>query len=258
MAEKLTQGNHSIEKAFGIIEVMAHNQHPMRLLDIASACKMSSSTVLRMLATMQNCGYVQQDEYTRYFLTIKFCHLSNLVSRQISIRNTVHPYLVELSQQVEEYCTIAIERDMTLVYVDEVNASSAGNTLRIAESFGRTAMLHTTGIGKLFLSRYDEKRLDYYIAQFGLPRATAHTLTTKQALMENLAEIRKNGYSTDDEENSIGVRSIAAPICDTQGEIICGISIASPTPYLSHERALALVPTLLNTARQISEKFFSE
>mgnify|MGYP002518901648 CR=1 FL=1 len=187
MAEKLTQGNHSIEKAFGIIEVMAHNQHPMRLLDIAAACKMSSSTVLRMLATMQNCGYVQQDEYTRYFLTIKFCHLSNLVSRQISIRNTVHPYLAELSQQVEEHCSIAIEREMTLVYIDEINASNAGNSLRIAESIGRTAMLHATGIGKLFLSRYDEKRLDYYIAQFGLPRFTPHTLTTKEALMENLA-----------------------------------------------------------------------
>lgn len=258
MAEKLTQGNHSIEKAFSIIEVMAHNQHPMRLLDIASACGMSSSTVLRMLATMQNCGYVQQDEYTRYFLTIKFCHLSNLVSRQISIRNTVHPYLADLSQKVQEHCSIAIEQDMTLVYVDEINSQSAVNSLRIAVNIGRTSLLHSTGIGKLFLSQYDEKRLDYYIAQFGLPAYTPHTLTTKEALMARLEEIRTLGYSVDDEESSIGVRSIAAPITDSQGEIICGISIASPTPYLSHERSLELVPTLLETARQISTRFFSE
>lgn len=258
MAEKLTQGNHSIEKAFSIIEVMAHNQHPMRLLDIAAACHMSSSTVLRMLATMQNCGYVQQDEYTRYFLTIKFCHLSNLVSRQISIRNTIHPYLAELSQKVREHCAIAIEQDMTLIYVDEVNSQSSDNTLRIAAGIGRTAMLHASGIGKLFLSQYDEKRLDYYIAQFGLPRFTPNTLTTKAELMARLDEIRQAGYSTDDEESSIGVRSIAAPITDSQGEIICGISISSPTPYLSQARSLELVPTLVDTAQQISARFFSE
>ncbi len=258
MAEKLTQGNHSIEKAFGIIEVMAHHQHPMRLSDIAAACKMSSSTALRMLATMQNCGYVQQDEHTRYFLTIKFCHLSNLVSRQISIRNTIHPYLAELSQAVAEHCCIGIEREMMLVYIDEINAHNTRSSLRIAENMGRTAMLHATGIGKLFMSQYDEKRIDYYIAQFGLPRFTPTTLTDKQELMDNLAQIRENGYSLDDEESSIGVRSIAAPICDRQGEIICGISIASPTPCLSQERTLALVPTLLETAQRISEKFFSE
>lgn len=258
MADKLTQGNQSIEKAFTIIEVMAHNQHPMRLLDISSACGMSGSTVLRMLATMQSCGYVQQDEHTRYFLTIKFCHLSNLVSRQISIRNTIHPYLVELSQKVEEHCCIGIEREMMLVYIDEINTHSSRSSLRIADSVGRTAMLHATGIGKLFLSHYDEKRIDYYIAQFGLPRFTANTLCTKEDLMANLEKIRRLGYSLDDEEGSIGVRSIAAPICDRQGEIICGISIACPTPCLSQERTLSLVPTLLDTAQRISEKFFSE
>lgn len=259
MSEKATQGNRSIEKAFQIIEAMAHYQKAMRLQDIATACKMPSSTVLRMLATMQKCGYVQQDNDTqRYFLTVKFCHLSNLVSWQISIRNTVHPQLIELAQAVGEYTTIAIERDMVLYYIDEINPLTYTTALRIMEGVGRTAMLHCNGIGKLFLSEFDEKRLDYYIGKFGLPRMTANTLTTKATLSANLALIRERGFSIDDEENEIGVRSIATPVKDRAGNIICGLSVACPSPRYSVERLMELAPLLTAVAESISKQYFCE
>jgi len=259
MSEKLTQGNRSVEKALRIIEAMARYQQPMRLHDIAVACEMSPSTALRMITTLQNCGYVQQDrDTTRYFLTIKICHLGNLVSQQVSIRNTCRPALVELAEKTGEYVTIAIEREMTLLYIDDVNAVPRHTSLRVSESLGRTAMLHNTGIGKLFLSTYDEKQLDDYIAKFGLPRKTLNTITTKEALVRELERIRENGYSTDNEESEVGVRSIAAPITDWHGNYIAGISIAAPTPLYTADAFLELVPTLMEAARQISDTYFRD
>lgn len=148
MSEKATPGNRSVEKAFQIIETMARHQKAMRLHDIAETCDMPSSTTLRMLTTLQKYGYVEQDIDTqRYFLTVKFCHLSNLVSWQISIRNTVHPQLADLAQTVGEYTTLAIEREMVLHYIDEINPQVRFTSLRIMEGVGRTAMLHSNGIG---------------------------------------------------------------------------------------------------------------
>lgn len=259
MTEKVTQGNRSVEKAFLIIDIMARHQKAMRLHDIAEACGMPSSTVLRMLTTMQKCGYVQQDNDTqRYFLTVKFCHLSNLVSWQISIRNTVHPHLLELAQTVGEYATIGIERDMVLYYIDEINPQNYDTALRIMEGMGRNAMLHCNGIGKLFLSEFDEKKLNYYIDKYGLPQLTPQTLTTKELLLENLSQIRKQGFSVDNEESEIGVRSVAVPVKDLHGNIICGISVACPSPRYSVERLLELPPVLMQVAQNISKQYFYE
>lgn len=257
--DKITPGNRSVEKAFQIIETMAHHQKAMRLRDIAEICNIPASTAIRMLTTMQAYDYVQQDSDTqRYFLTVKFCHLSNLVSWQVSIRNTLHASLQDLAQTVGEHTSLAIERDMTLYYIDEINSLNRSAALRIMEGIGRTEPLHSNGIGKLALSEFDEKKLDYYIDKFGLPRKTDNTLTSKASLLANLDLIRERGFSIDDEENEVGVRSIAVPVKDEHGNFICGISIACPSPRYSVDRLLDLAPMLLQTAENISKKYFCE
>ena len=58
MPAKLSKLNQSVEKSLQIIEILAKERSPMRLQDIAAACGMPASTVLRMLNTLLVYGYI--------------------------------------------------------------------------------------------------------------------------------------------------------------------------------------------------------
>lgn len=57
-----------------------------------------------------------------------------------------------------------------------------------------------------------------------LRRYTANTITNLDLLCEELANIRKRGYSLDDEEYISGLYCIAVPIRDYQGRTVAAMS----------------------------------
>ena len=62
--ESKTAGNQSAEKALRILEYLADQGEPLRLMDIAQAMGMNNSTTLRFLTTLASAGYVAQEEDT--------------------------------------------------------------------------------------------------------------------------------------------------------------------------------------------------
>lgn len=251
MMTKLTKNNQSLEKALKIIELMAEEREPMRLQDIAVRVTMPASTVLRMINTLYNYGYVMQDsDSLKYSLTLKFAKISTMIFDHISIRNIARPLLIELTKRCGESSCLAVEQNMEAAYIDVVE--SPNSMLRLMQRIGKSAPLHCTGVGKLMLLNYDSKQIDKMIAQKGLPVFTPNTIPTKEALLDELEQIRKQGYSYDNEECELGARCIAAPVRDFSNQVIAVISISGLTSQLTFEKLAGIKPLILDTAMKIS------
>lgn len=251
MAAKLSKLNQSVEKAIQIIEVMAKEGGSMRLQDIALKTDLPASTALRMVNTLLVYGYVNQDpDSLRYSLSLKFAQLGSIVTSQFSLRQVAHPYLVELSRRCQESCCLAVEENMELVYTDVVDGPHS--MLRIMQTVGKRAPLHSTGIGKLLLLNYSQERLDDLIRTKGLAPMTPNTACTKETLLEQLAQIRDQGYALDAEEYELGARCVAAPIYDYTGQVAAGICISGPSSRLTMARISDIIPAVKETASQIS------
>ena len=65
---------------------------------------------------------------------------------------------------------------------------------------------------------------------------TDHTLDTLPALLNDIQQIRTRGWSIDDEEHTLGMRCIAAPLFNEHGEAIAGISISGRRSDLPKEK----------------------
>ena len=251
MAEKLAKANQSIEKALQIIEIMADSREPMRLQDIAQQSGIPASTCLRMLTTLKNGGYVLQDRVSlRYSLSLKFAQIGSQVKRRINLQGIAHPYLTELAIKCRESSCIAIQQEMEVVYIDVEDGPD--NMLQILQRIGKRAPMHCTGVGKVMLTDYDDAAIDSYIARKGLPQVTEHTLTTREALVEELARIRQQGYAIDNEECELGARCIATGIRDYTGNIVAGLSVSGPISRMSFERIEEIRPILLGIAADLS------
>ena len=251
MQENNSIKNQSVERTFQIIEIMAADRGPMRLLDIAGKAKLPSSTTLRFLKTLMFYHYVRQDPATlRYSLSLKFCQISSMISSQFSIRDIVRPYLIELSNRCQESTCLAQEDDMTVLYIDSVDGPD--NMLKTFQRIGKRALLHSTGVGKLLLLNYDERQLDNLITKYGLPSITPNTITKKEDLINELCKIRTNDYALDDEECELGARCLAAPIRDYTGNVIAGISVSGPTNRMTMKKIDEIKSIIKDIAEEIS------
>jgi IclR family KDG regulon transcriptional repressor len=253
LKDKLFTKNQSVEKVFQIIEIMAKDNGPMRLQDISLKVKMPASTVMRLLNTLMLDKYVNQNSETlRYSLSLKFCQISDSIHSQFSIRDVVRPYLLELSEKCQESACLAIEEDMMLVYIDV--AEGPDKMLRTMQRIGKSAPLHSTGIGKLLLLNYDDEKLKVLSEKKGLTQLTKNTITSIKPLKEELKNIASLGYAFDKEECEVGAKCIAAPIRDYTGKVIAGISVSGPISRITPKKIQFIVNILTDISVKISKK----
>jgi len=246
-----TKGNQSLAKALQIIEVLAENKAPMRLLDIANAVEMSPSTVLRFLKTLKSKNYAGQDPVTlNYYPTMKFLVIGNLISSQMKIRDIVRPYLVEISRQCGESSSLAILQDLEVIYIDYVEGPDL--ILKTLQRIGKIAPVHSTGVGKCLMLNFDEKKIDRLILEKGLASLTEKTITTKIGLLKELEAVRAQDYALDDEECEPQVKCIAVPIRDFTGTVIASISVSAPAGRLNAGKIKNILALLHDSSEAIS------
>ena len=252
----MTKSNQSVEKALRIIEVMAQESNPMRLLDIAVQVDYPSSTVLRMLNTLVDMGYAFQEDgdLKRYGLTLKLATIGQRISDQMAYREIVHPFLQQMSAATGETCCASVCSHHKANYFDVVVGRSNG-ALTVRQQIGASAYMHCTGSGKMFLAQYTAEQLDELIHTHGLPALTERTITTRAALEAELDRCRAQGYAMDDEEVERGMRCIAAPVYDGNGKTIVTICMSGPASRMSEDRCRTeLIGLLIDTARAITRK----
>jgi DNA-binding IclR family transcriptional regulator len=246
-----TQTNQSSDRLLTMIEIMAENQSPMRLQDIARACNTNSPTALRFITALQRRNYVAQEIDTgRYYLTFKFCAIGQSISTYTDIRTVAAPFLRSAARQFQESCNLAVENNMTILYIEVANNQS--QTLLSTQRIGNVAPMHCTGIGKLILAGYSPDELERFLAVKGQPRFTEYTITTPGELSKELTAIRALGYAFDNQECEVGVRCISAPIRDYTGRTVAGISISGPAVRMTDKHINENLPMLLETAEEIS------
>ena len=236
----------SSDKLLQILECISKNKLPLRLQDISEQVGMSQSTVLRYLNTLANTGYVYQEEDTlRYGLTWKICALSQNLDSNIGLRNIVNPFISRLSMEKELGACLVVDYNFECLYLDCITPNELPHILRI----GRSAPLHATGSGKVLLASYNDTKVEEYIQTKHLTQLTDYTITSRDALFEELKRIRSTGYGIDAEECEIGLRCISIPLYNYSGNIIAALSLFGSTSVLTPDR---IEPEIVPLLREVS------
>ncbi len=244
--------NQSATKTLTVIEYLAScDNEPQRLHDIADGLSMNASTVFRFLQALIDNGYVQQDPASaRYSLTTKICAVAHRVSSNIHLYDLALPIMKRLAGEFMESVCLAIEQDMTVVYIGVIQGP--GQMLRTMQFIGNQAPMHCTGVGKLLLLNYSEKDMDALITRKGLPSFTLNTITSKEALLVELAQARQLGYAFDNEECEIGARCIAVPARDYTRKIVAALSVTGPIFRMTNDKLMSKLDVLVQAGAELS------
>jgi IclR family KDG regulon transcriptional repressor len=104
----------------------------------------------------------------------------------------------------------------------------------------------------MLLAGLSEEQLDALGWPDSLQRFTPNTIATPAELKTVLAQARANGYATDNEEHTIGVRCFAMPIRNHTGHTAAALSVSFPTVRFTPERGERALALLGNAVAAIS------
>jgi IclR family acetate operon transcriptional repressor len=126
-------------------------------------------------------------------------------------------------------------------------------TIRAFFPPGTVAPMHSSGIGKALLAAMDSERLDTLLINEPRPRFTDFTICNEADLKADLDATRQRGYSIDAEEKNIGMRCIAAPVFDFNGEAIAGISVSGPTARMHLDQTRHIASFVVQAALDLTK-----
>jgi DNA-binding IclR family transcriptional regulator len=253
MVDQTIAPNRSIIRALQIVELLAHTDGQMRLLDISKRSGMGQSSAFRILNTLVGMKYVEQDlDSKKYSLTMKWSYIGNLVSAKLSMRDVARPILADLSRKTGESVSLVIEQDSTAVYIDCI--SGRDNLFRTLHLIGKAAPLHCTATGKCLLLNYSSSEIDHYVESKRLKSLTKKSIRTRDELAQQIAVTRSRGFAVDDEECEEGVRCVAAPIKDDMGKVVASTSVTGPSSRLTKARIRSIKNLVIEAADEIAQR----
>jgi DNA-binding IclR family transcriptional regulator len=116
---------------------------------------------------------------------------------------------------------------------------------------GRTTPLHCVASGKVLLAAVAEREV-MRIARPGLAAHTERTITSLEALMEELARVRRRGYALAFSEWLEGTNGIAVPVVDARGRVIASLAVWGPAFRIPPARTAELVTQARESAAAIA------
>jgi DNA-binding IclR family transcriptional regulator len=220
----------SVLKALETLETLAQAENGLSLSELARQTGYPISTAHRLLNTLAQNDYVEQDPQTRrYYLGTKILTLQAQGIRHRQLAQYAFPRLTQLKQQINGTVNLGVLNGKDVVYLETFVPDSG---LGFYSPPGTRMPAGCTAIGKVLLAYLSAEKRGKMLSVLELDRRTPHSVSSLAALQTQLAEIVERGYAADDQEYAVGVRCVAAPVYDHHGEVIAGVSVTLPAEQL--------------------------
>lgn len=221
------------------------------LREIAAGVAMHPSTLHRVLAHLQEGGFIQQDPETgRYSLGLGFLRLAWKAADHHSVREAALPGLKELVETTGETALLALydpSRQEMMLAATVDSPHPIRHIRQIAEWLPITA--GATGLAILAFLPEEGQRA---ILARPLPAITPQTITDRATLAQALIQIRQQGYALTHGERTPGAAGIGAPITGPAGRVIGSVGITLPEQRFRLEDAGQQAEGVIAAARKIA------
>ena len=233
-----------------VLEALAEAGAPVTPTEVNQALGLPKPTIHRLFSTLEAEGFIQREIDGRgYSPGSRLRIMSAGIMSSLRIRTARQAILTALAEQINETCNISLPDRDAMIYLERVETKWP---LRIQLPVGSRVPFYCTSAGKIYLSSLDDKHLKGYLNAAELTPRAANTMTTPEAVMAEMKRIRKNGYSTDNEEFMDGMIAVAVPIRDAFGRLVSSLSFHAPLQRLSLEEAIGHVGLLNEASAKLS------
>jgi DNA-binding IclR family transcriptional regulator len=218
-------GVQSVDRAITVLEILAREGHA-GVSEVAAEIGVHKSTAFRLLAALEERDLVEQNtDRGKYQLAFGVLRLASAIPTRIDMVHQAQPIMDALAVQFDETINLAVMREHYAVNVQQARGSAA---VASQNWVGQLTPLHATSSGKILLAYLPDEQRDSILDKAGLPSLTENTVTSRVALLDELAEVRESGFATAFEELEVGLNAAATPVRDHTGTVVGALSASGP------------------------------
>lgn len=242
----------TIDRVVGIMQRVAEAPAGVTLSELSRQTGLAPATCHRLLRSLADTGMVERDEATkRWRPGMGLVRIAGSVSPSAGYGMLIDPVLATLRDQWQECFYFSNLTDGQVVCVRSVETTEA-HRISVRVPLGRRMSLHASAAAKAILAYLTEDEARRLLQSVPLEPFTAHTLSTVDAVLEDLAATRDRGFAVCDQEMELGVAAYAAAIPGPPGEAPRSLGVIGHREHLGARIRSGLLDGLLTSAEELS------
>jgi IclR family transcriptional regulator, acetate operon repressor len=216
-------GTQAVDRAAALVDLVVRADEPLTFTDLCDETGLARSTTSRLLAALERTDLVERDAGGGYVAGPLFALHAAVHDPWPQVARLARPVLEEVGRRTGETVHLGVARGDAVVHIAQVESTFL---LSARDWNGVDVPPHCSSLGKVLYA------FDVLPLPAGrLERRTDRTITSREALNEDLARIRRLGYATTVDELETGLTAIAAPVQGKDG-VVCAIGVSGPTARL--------------------------
>lgn len=239
----------TLDRGLQVLELLAQSGQDMSATEISAGLGLHRTVVHRLLVTLERRELVDRSRSGEYRLAAGLLRLGEGV--RDTLREVSLPFMAQLQELTEETVHLAVLRGVDVQFLESIESQ---RQLRVGSRVGRALPSYATSVGKAMLAKLPGDELHRLLDGIAWESVGPATLLGPEALLRDLASVRRRGYAVSRQESEAGVGSVGVAVLDGRGHVRAAISVAAPLTRLSDHEVKRMAKAAQSTARQIGSR----
>jgi IclR family transcriptional regulator, KDG regulon repressor len=216
------------------------------MTEIAERTGLNKSTVFRLLATLESKGFVKRDPDTeKYQLGFRIWELSAHLNRSKDPAVLFLPEMERLRDELDETVSLYVYDGIERIRIQAVESNQA---IRRVAPVGVRMPLTVGASSKVLVAFADPALLQKVLAESEWPDHVE-----KSEYLNQLKQIRKDGYAVSIEEREAGTAAVAVPIFSRREKLVAALAVSGPVSRMNVDKMEQFVPYMMEAAGKMGK-----
>jgi DNA-binding IclR family transcriptional regulator len=240
----------ALRHGLAVFDLFEMDRQTVTTIEIARYLNIHKSTASRITSNLVLSGFlVPATDGPGFRLSGKLTRLGAIAAAVQDLPTMAIKHAQALADDVGETCQVGVLDGQEAVTVVLANGSYS---LRLHSWVGKRHEASTTAMGKALLAGLSDGSIDKLYPKKSLSQASELSPATLDELKTQLVVVRNQGFALENEDLEPGLRCIAAPIFDHDGNVAAAINIAAAASRLPMSNIDYYVSKVKSTAADIS------
>jgi IclR family pca regulon transcriptional regulator len=230
--------------------MVGESSQPLTLTEVANSMELTKTSSQRFLQTLCSLGYLQRDHNKKYTLDMKVLSLGFSFLNGSNLTKLAKPYVEELSSELNKTVNLVVLDNLEIVYLYRKEVRSF---LKYDLHAGSRLPAYCTAAGKVLLAGLADEELIKRMGLLDLEPLTPRTITSKDALWDDIIKTRERGYSICDRELSMDLYSLAVSLINAEKEVVAAINVTMDAREEEIRTRKRVLRKLIHKGSRISE-----
>ncbi|WP_035101596.1 IclR family transcriptional regulator [Aneurinibacillus terranovensis] len=218
----------------------------LTLTAISQKVGLNKSTVYRLLASLEGRGFLtRHPETEKYRLGFRVWELSANLTQEDDPATLLLPEMIRLRDLLGETISLYIRNGNERV---RIQAAESTQTIRRVAPIGARLPLYVGASSKVLVAYADAQVREKVLDDPEWP-----PYIDRQTYIDQLEEIRSNGYATSIGEREEGAAAVSVPLFNRRGELVAALSVSGPYNRLTQDKMKEIAPEVMEAAKRMGK-----